>query len=58
LRDQFVDQFVVSGVCSHNADNISRAFESVNRFFKKNRGFFGGWESATYESFYTEGVGK
>jgi len=56
LRDQFVDQFVVGAVCSHNADNISWGLESVNRFFKKKSDFFGGWESGTYKGFYTKGA--
>jgi hypothetical protein len=54
-RHLTADGFGFGAVCSHNADNISCALESVNRYFKKKSDFFGGWESGTYVGFYRDG---
>jgi hypothetical protein len=54
-RHLTADGFGFGAVCSHNADNISCALESVNRYFKKKSDFFGRWESGTYVGFYIDG---
>jgi hypothetical protein len=54
-RHLTADGFGFGAVCSHNADNISCAFESVNRYFKKKSDFFGRWESGSYGDIYRDG---
>lgn len=54
-RHLTADGLGFGAVCSHNADNISRGLESVNRYFKKKCDFFGLWESGTYGAFYRDG---
>lgn len=54
-RHLTADGLGFGAVCSHNADNISRGLESVNRYFKKKCDFFERWEIGTYGAFYRDG---